>query len=281
MPSWFKKVFATGAGKAPVPVATAAPAPAPRPSATVSPPRPVPQPKAIDFGDGRPKIRRIISAPMVMETVAASESTTNSTIRIKAQVDRDGHHCKFMLNRSVFPGYSAWFPGVEWTKDASPLAEKLFGVEGVGSVLLHDTTLTLGRAEGNVRGWKDIATEAGRIIREHLESGASCVTDALREGMPAESEIREKIQRVIDLEINPGIAAHSGVVSLERVEGNTVYITMGGGCQGCAASTITLRHGIHTAFRKAVPAVGAIYDETDHAAGVNPYFTELPAGMST
>jgi Fe-S cluster biogenesis protein NfuA len=185
-----------------------------------------------------------------------------------------------MLNRSLFPGYSAWFPGAEWTRDASPLAEKLFGVDGVGTVLLHDTTLTLGRAEGNARGWKDIAAEAGKIIRDCLNSGEPAVTDALREGMPEEETVRKKIQAVLDLEINPGIAAHSGVVSLERVEGNSVYITMGGGCQGCAASTITLRHGIHTAFRRAVPEVGAIYDETDHAAGENPYFTELPAGMS-
>jgi len=274
MPTWFKKVFSGGAGKAP------APPPAPAPITPVPTPAPKPQAKSFDFGDDRPKIRKIVHAPMVAETASNGDANGNQGVRIKAQVDRDGHTCKFMMNRSVFPGYSAWFPGVEWTKDASPLAERLFGVEGVGTVLLHDTTLTLGRAEGNARGWKDIATEAGEVIREHIESGEPCVTDALREGMPDEADVREKIQKVIDLEINPGIAAHSGVVSLERVEGNTVYITMGGGCQGCAASTITLRHGIHTAFRKAMPAVGAIYDETDHAAGVNPYFTELPAGMS-
>jgi Fe-S cluster biogenesis protein NfuA len=243
-------------------------------------PTPAPQSEAIEFDDDRPKIRKIVHAPVVVEADASAPAQGNG-VRIKAQVDRDGSTCKFMMNRSVFPGYSAWFPGTEWTKDASPLAEKLFAVEGVGSVLLHDTTLTLGRAEGNARGWKDIATEAGKVIREQIESGEPSVTDALQEGMPDEAEVREKIQKVIDLEINPGIASHSGVVSLERVEGNTVYITMGGGCQGCAASTITLRHGIHTAFRKAMPAVGAIYDETDHAAGINPYFTELPAGMST
>lgn len=275
MPTWFKKVFAAGAGKAPAPE----PVTPPRPVAAAPAPKPAPQSKAIEFGDDRPKIRKIINAPVVMEA-APADAAPNGEIRIKAQVDRDGHNCRFMMNRSVFPGYSAWFPGAEWTKDASPLAEKLFRVEGVGSVLLHDTTLTLDRAEGNARGWKDIAAEAGAIIREHIQSGDPAVTEALRDGMPDEAEVREKIQRVIDLEINPGIAAHSGVVSLERVEGNTVYITMGGGCQGCAASTITLRHGIHTAFRKAMPAVGAIYDETDHAAGVNPYFTELPAGMS-
>jgi Fe-S cluster biogenesis protein NfuA len=70
------------------------------------------------------------------------------------------------------------------------------------------------------------------------------------------------------------------MVTLERVEGNTIFLTMGGGCQGCAASSITLRQGIHTTFRRAVPQIGAIYDETDHTAGTNPYFTQLPAGMA-
>ncbi len=276
MPSWFNKVFSTGAGKVAVPEPAPAPAPQPAPPARVAP-RATPS-KSFDFGDDRPKIRRIVSAPVLAEVAQAT--ATNGEIRIKAQVDRDGHSCKFMLNRSLFPGFSAWFPGVEWTKDASPLAERLFAVDGVGTVLLHDTTLTLGRAEGNARGWKEISMEAGKVIREHLNSAQPAVTPALRAGMPDAETVRKRIQTVLDLEINPGIAAHSGVVSLERVEGNTVYITMGGGCQGCAASTITLRHGIHTAFRKAVPEVGAIYDETDHAAGVNPYFTELPAGMS-
>jgi Fe-S cluster biogenesis protein NfuA len=48
---------------------------------------------------------------------------------------------------------------------------------------------------------------------------------------------------------------------------------MGGGCQGCSAADLTLKQGIHTSFRKAVPMVGAIFDETDHTAGLNPYFS--------
>jgi Fe/S biogenesis protein NfuA len=57
------------------------------------------------------------------------------------------------------------------------------------------------------------------------------------------------------------------------VRGNSVYISMGGGCQGCSAADQTLKQGIHQAFRNAVPQVGAIYDETDHSAGTNPYFS--------
>lgn len=280
MPSWFKKVFSTGEGKAPepapAPVAQAAVAPAPAPAPAPRPaPRPAPQ--AFDFNDGRPKIRKVVNAPII---VAEEERSSYSPeIKIKAQVDKDARTCRFMLDRPVFAGLSAWFPEKHWTKDASPLAEKLFGVVGVGAVLLHDTTITITRAEGNNRGWKEIATEVGAITRAHLKANEPVVTEAFRAGIPPEEDVRRKIQMVLDLEINPGIAAHSGVVTLERVQGNSVYLTMGGGCQGCAASSITLRQGIHTAFRRAVPEVGAIYDETDHKSGTNPYFTELPAGM--
>ena len=142
MPSWFKKVFATGDGRAPEPV------PAPTAAATTATPRPAPRPvapKAFDFGDGRPKIRKILNAPII---VAEEERSSYSPdIRIKAQVDRDGRTCRFMLDRPVFEGLSAWFPEKHWTKDASPLAEKIFSVAGVATVLLHGTTVTITRAE--------------------------------------------------------------------------------------------------------------------------------------
>ena len=85
--------------------------------------------------------------------------------------------------------------------------------------------------------------------------------------------IREGIQKVIDEEVNPGVAGHGGQINLLAVKGNTVTIQMGGGCQGCSAADLTLKQGIHTSFRKAVPQVGAIFDETDHTAGLNPYFS--------
>ena len=84
--------------------------------------------------------------------------------------------------------------------------------------------------------------------------------------------VREEIQKVIDTEVNPGVAGHGGRITLTAIAGNTVTIEMGGGCQGCSAADLTLKQGIHSSFRKAVPYVGAIYDETDHAAGSNPYY---------
>lgn len=84
--------------------------------------------------------------------------------------------------------------------------------------------------------------------------------------------LAERVQQVVDEVINPGIAAHGGFVELVDVSDDTVYLRMGGGCQGCAASAATLRQGIERMVRQEVPQIENIVDVTDHAAGVNPYY---------
>jgi Fe/S biogenesis protein NfuA len=94
---------------------------------------------------------------------------------------------------------------------------------------------------------------------------------------PAELRISgplaERVQQVFDEVINPGIAAHGGFVELVDVSDDTLYIRMGGGCQGCAASQATLRMGIERMVREQVPEIDQIVDVTDHDAGVTPYYS--------
>lgn len=61
-------------------------------------------------------------------------------------------------------------------------------------------------------------------------------------------------------------------MTLVDVREGTAYLRFGGGCQGCAAVDVTLRQGVETAIRNAVPAIRAIEDATDHAAGSSPYY---------
>ena len=84
--------------------------------------------------------------------------------------------------------------------------------------------------------------------------------------------LAERVQRVIDEVINPGIAAHGGFVELVDVSDDSLYLRMGGGCQGCAASAATLRQGIERMVREEVPEIVNIIDVTDHTAGDNPYY---------
>ena len=85
-------------------------------------------------------------------------------------------------------------------------------------------------------------------------------------------ELAEKVQAVLENQINPAIASHGGAAQLIGVEGNDIYLRLGGGCQGCGMAQVTLTQGIEASLREAVPEIGNIIDATDHAAGENPYF---------
>lgn len=84
--------------------------------------------------------------------------------------------------------------------------------------------------------------------------------------------IARAVQNVLDRQINPGVGSHGGQVTLVDVKEGTAFMRFGGGCQGCAAVDVTLKHGVETAIRNAVPAIQAIVDVTDHDAGANPYY---------
>lgn len=84
--------------------------------------------------------------------------------------------------------------------------------------------------------------------------------------------IARAVQEVIDRQINPGVGSHGGQVTLVEVKDGTAFMRFGGGCQGCSAVDVTLRQGVETAIRNAVPSVTAIVDVTDHEAGQNPYY---------
>jgi Fe/S biogenesis protein NfuA len=82
----------------------------------------------------------------------------------------------------------------------------------------------------------------------------------------------EKVQQLLDQQINPSLAVHGGFAGLDRVEGDTAYVTMGGGCQGCAVSAMTLREGIARSIQETIPEVKDVVDVTDHALGENPFY---------
>jgi Fe/S biogenesis protein NfuA len=86
-------------------------------------------------------------------------------------------------------------------------------------------------------------------------------------------DLKAKVQELIDSSINPAVAGHGGFVELLDVKDNTVYLQMGGGCQGCGAADITLKSGIERLIKEEIPEITEVLDATDHAAGSNPYYT--------
>jgi Fe/S biogenesis protein NfuA len=87
-----------------------------------------------------------------------------------------------------------------------------------------------------------------------------------------DSELARRVMAVLDEDVNPNIAAHGGHAELAGVDGDTAYLRLGGGCQGCGMASVTLTQGIEVAIMQAVPEIVAVVDVTDHASGTNPFF---------
>jgi Fe/S biogenesis protein NfuA len=84
--------------------------------------------------------------------------------------------------------------------------------------------------------------------------------------------VAERVQRLLDDEINPSVASHGGIIDLLDVADGVAYIHMGGGCQGCGMAEVTLGQGVRTAILDSFPEIHEVRDTTDHAQGANPYY---------
>ena len=87
-----------------------------------------------------------------------------------------------------------------------------------------------------------------------------------------DKDVVTAIESLLKEKINPSIASHGGRVSLVDVKDNIMFVQMDGGCQGCAASAVTLRQGIEATVKNTIPQIEEIIDITDHASGKNPYY---------
>ncbi len=141
-----------------------------------------------------------------------------------------------------------------------------------GAVLLDMQGAAIGMKSGIENMLKHYVPEVVRVesYEEHLRLQKADLNtpDALA------------IRRLLDEDINPSVAAHGGHIALIDVKEDTVFIRLEGGCQGCGMADVTLKQGIETAIRQAVPAITQVLDVTDHAGGANPYYQPGKGGAS-
>lgn len=88
-----------------------------------------------------------------------------------------------------------------------------------------------------------------------------------------DASLIERVQWLLDSEINPQLMSHKGQVSLDSIDAeNAVYLRFGGGCHGCGMADVTLKQGIEKTMKARIPEITAVRDATDHSTGANPYF---------
>lgn len=88
-----------------------------------------------------------------------------------------------------------------------------------------------------------------------------------------DSPIEDKINYLLYSEINPGLAAHGGNVTLEAMDGKVAILRFGGGCQGCSAVDLTLKDGVGKTLTEKIPELEGVRDVTDHTDKSSAYYS--------
>lgn len=192
-----------------------------------------------------------------------------SQIRIAARLAGNPTTCRFNISRPVFEGGAVFYQKPEEAKN-SALASKIFAVEGITTVKIAGDVVTVTRH--HPEDWPSFTRKIAELIVRQLESGEPAVPPGASSSMRSPEEIRKIAAGVLESQINPSVASHGGEISILDVKGTTIYVKLGGGCQGCGMASVTLKQGVERAFREALPELDEVLDVTDHAGGTNPYY---------
>lgn len=88
-----------------------------------------------------------------------------------------------------------------------------------------------------------------------------------------DSPLEDRINYVLYNEVNPSLASHGGVVTLEDIVDDSVAVLrFGGGCQGCGMVDVTLKEGVEKTLMDQIPGLTGVRDVTDHSNRENAYF---------
>jgi len=195
-------------------------------------------------------------------------SIKNDEIRITAEPQMDPNVCRFVVDRQIYAGVVNC-TGKEMAK-GSPLLEALFAIDGVRDVMVSGGTVTV--AQTGKYDWASLGKKIGVALRGKIQAGGVLIAADFGRNLPTNEALKKKVQAIFDAEINPGLAMHGGSIELVDVQGTTVFITLSGGCHGCASASMTLRYGVEQILREKAPEVTEVVDVTDHSTGVDPYY---------
>jgi Fe-S cluster biogenesis protein NfuA len=166
---------------------------------------------------------------------------------------------KFLPGRTVLPSGTLDMPSrAEAVK--SPLAERLFGIQGVAGVFFGSDFITVTKSAGE---WPQLKPAILGAIMEHFMSGAPIVaadtnTAASEDGEfyeASDAETVATIKELIETRVRPAVANDGGDITFRGYKDGVVYLAMQGSCSGCPSSTATLKHGIQNLLRHFVPDV--------------------------
>ena len=164
---------------------------------------------------------------------------------------------KFLPGREVLPGETRDFRTPE-EAEVSPLATRIFAIDGVTGVFLGQDFVTVTR---DAAEWPHIKPAVLGAIMEHYLSGAPVLDHGSTEVADdqnfdaADAETVAVIKELIETRVRPAVANDGGDITFQGFRDGVVFLHMRGACSGCPSSTATLKQGIENLLRHFVPDV--------------------------
>ena len=203
-----------------------------------------------------------------MFAMIAMRKERMTEIKIRGMPTASPTVCKFVVDRPIIKmGDAAYFrKGME---GKSRLPKSLFELEYITKIGIEGDTVVLTSDMKDI-SWPERGKEIGKVIRDFLALDVPpIVLEAVEE---QDEEVFKEVNDLIENLVNPSVGMHGGVVKLIRVMDGKAYVTMGGGCQGCSAASVTLKRGVETMIVAKVDEITEVVDITNHDAGANPYY---------
>lgn len=142
----------------------------------------------------------------------------------------------------------------------SPLAKRLFQVEGVRGVFFGPDFITISKDQDTP--WQLMKPDIYANIMDFFATGLPVLTEEqppsdtdIQEG---DSEVVQMIKELIDTKIRPSIQDDGGDIEYRGFENGIVKLKLKGACRTCDSSVVTLRNGIENMLMHYVPEVTGI-----------------------
>ena len=161
---------------------------------------------------------------------------------------------KFLPGKEVMKSGTADFKSKDLSQN-SPLASRLFDIEGVDGVFLGSDFISVTKKENEE--WFSLKPSILGKIMEHYASGESVllVNSSDLNDETNDSETVQQIKKLLETRVRPAVAMDGGDIQFESFEDGIVTLLMKGACSGCPSSTATLKMGIENMLRHYIPEV--------------------------
>lgn len=162
---------------------------------------------------------------------------------------------KFIPGVEVLASGTADFRDPEGA-ERSPLAERLFHVDGIVGVFLAGDFISITKEE--TKDWHALKPAVFGILMEHFSAGRPVLledADAEPQHAEEDSEVVSQIKELLDTRVRPAVAQDGGDIVFHGFEKGIVYLHMQGACAGCPSSTATLKMGIENMLKHYIPEV--------------------------